>query len=175
LRDPAALGRTLRESPERFSQLSPQSSLAAWLKFADEPQLRDAALAGARAVVGRTDEAIALLEDQNAGPGVYVLIGAIPSLDLTPTPQLCAAALARVRDDLDQVYRPSADNPLPYRELLKRLGAGAPLSALQWLAGAGCAAEDELSEAETVVRAYQDAPERRAMLASLAALHRKAQ
>jgi hypothetical protein len=175
LRDPAALGRTLRESPEKFSQLSPQSSLAAWLKFADEPQLRDAALAGARAVVGRTDEAIALLDDKYAGPGIYVLIGAIPSLDLAPTPQLCAAALAHVHDDLDQVYRPTADNPLPYRELPERLGAGAPLSALQWLAGQGCAAEDELSEAETIVRAYQDAPERQAMLASLAALHRKAQ
>ena len=64
---------------------------------------------------------------------------------------------------------------MPYRQLSERLGAGAPLSALQWLAGHGCAAEDELSEAETIVRAYQDAPERRAMLANLAALHRRAQ
>jgi hypothetical protein len=175
LRDPKALGRTLRETPERFSQLSPQSTLAAWLNFADEPEHRDAALAGALADANRTAEAIAMLEDKSVGPGIYVLIAAIPALDLDPTPRLCAAALSHVRDDLSQVYRPTAGNPLPYRELLERLGAGAPLSALQWLAGHGCVAEEELSAAETVVGAYQDAPERQAMLTSLAALHRKAQ
>ena len=67
------------------------------------------------------------------------------------------------------------DNPLPYRELPARLGAGAPLTALQWLAGHGCDAEGELAQAEEVVRAYQDSPERQAMLASLAALHHKGQ
>jgi hypothetical protein len=57
--------------------------------------------------------------------------------------------------------------------LLERLGAGEPLTALQWLAGHGCGAEAELGEAEQVVRAYQDSPERQAVLASLAALHRR--
>lgn len=37
----------------------------------------------------------------------------------------------------------------------------------------GFDAEAELAEAEQVVRAYQDSPERQAMLASLAALHRR--
>jgi len=103
-----------------------------------------------------------------------ILIAAIPSLDLEATPRLCAAALAHVReDDLDKVYRPTADDPRPYSELLERLGAGEPLTLLQWLAGHGCNAEAELGEAEQIVRSYQDSPERQAMLASLAALHRR--
>jgi len=174
LRDPKALGRTQRESPEKFSQLDDKASLQAWLKFADDQQLHEAALAGARRVANRTDDAVQMLEDTDRGPGIYVLLAAIPSLDLDATPRLCAAALAHVReDDLDKVYRPTADDPRPYSELLERLGAGEPLTALQWLAGHGCGAEAELGEAEQVVRAYQDSPERQAVLASLAALHRR--
>jgi hypothetical protein len=174
LRDPKALGRTLRDSPEKFSQLGPQARLGAWLSFADRPETHDAAIAGARQVAGRTDDAVQMLEDKNWGPGIFVLIAAIPSLDLDPTPRLCAAALAHVReDDLDKVYRPTVDNPQPYSELLERLGAGEPLTALRWLAGHGCDAEAELGEAEQIVRAYQDSPERQAMLTSLATLHRR--
>ncbi len=174
LRDPKALGRTLRDSPEKFSQLGPQARLWAWLSFADRPETHDAAIAGARQTPGRTDDAVQMLEDKNGGPGIFVLIAAIPALDLDATPRLCAAALARLReDDLDKVYRPTVDDPRPYSELLERLGAGEPLTALQWLAGHGCDAEAELGEAEQVVRAYQDSPERQAMLASLAALHRR--
>jgi hypothetical protein len=174
LRDPAALGRTLRDSPEKFSQLTDKASLQAWLKFADDAKLHDAALVGARRVADRTEAATAMLEDKDSGPGIYVLIAAIPSLDLEATPRFCAAALAHVReDDLDKVYRPTADDPRPYSELLERLGAGEPLTVLQWLAGHGCNVEAELGEAEQIVRAYQDSPERQAMLASLAALHRR--
>jgi hypothetical protein len=174
LRDPKALGRTQRESPEKFSQLDDKATLQAWLKFADDPQFHDAALTGARRVADRTAQATAMLEDKYAGPGIYVVIAAIPSLDLDATPRLCAAALAHVReDDLDKVYRPTADDPRPYSELLERLGAGEPLTALQWLAGHGCDAEAELGEAEQVVCAYRDSPERQAMLASLSALHRR--
>ena len=49
-----------------------------------------------------------MLEDTDAGPGIYVLMEVLPSLDLDATPRLCRAALAHVREDLDQVYRPTA-------------------------------------------------------------------
>jgi hypothetical protein len=174
LRDPKALGRTLRDSPEKFSQLGPQARLWAWLGFADRPETHDAAIAGARQVASRTDDAVQMLEDKNWGPGIFVLVAAIPLLDLDATPRLCAAALAHVReDDLDKAYRPAVDDPRPYSELLERLGAGEPMTALQRLAGHRCDAEAELGEAEQIVRAYQDSPERQAMLASLAALHRR--
>jgi len=47
------------------------------------------------------------------------------------------------------------------------------LTALAWAAGHGCEAEPELSEAEELIRTYQDSPTRAAMLATLDKLHRK--
>jgi len=174
LRDPKALGRTLRDAPEKFSQLGPEARLWAWLSFADRPETRDAAIAGARKVASRNDDAVQMLENKNRGPGIFILIAAIPSLDLEATPRLCAAALAHLReDDFDHAYRPTADDPRPYEQLLEQLGAGEPLTTLQWLAGHGCDAEAELAEAETIVKTYQDSPERQTMLAGLASLHRR--
>jgi hypothetical protein len=98
----------------------------------------------------------------------------MPVLDLATTAPLCEAGLTQVRDDLTKVYRPRAgDEPRPYCDLLARLGAYDPLTALKWMAGHGCNAETELSQAEDVVGAYQDSPARTAMLAALAQLHRK--
>jgi hypothetical protein len=82
--------------------------------------------------------------------------------------------LVAVNRDFKKVYRPQPDDPpRPYSELLERLGTYAPLTALTWLAGHGCEAESELTEAEAMVRTYQDSPARAAMLATLERLHRK--
>ena len=75
--------------------------------------------------------------------------------------------LAQVHGDLTKSARPQSDDPRPYEELLSRLGAYAPLTVLQWLAGHGCDADVELADADDLIRAYQDSPERAAMLASL--------
>jgi hypothetical protein len=48
LRDRANLGRKLREDPARFSMLTPNAHLKAWLKFAEDKSLGERALAGAR-------------------------------------------------------------------------------------------------------------------------------
>ena len=50
LRDPKKLGQILRERPEHFSMLNGQSHLRGWLRFADDKDLHDQALAGARAL-----------------------------------------------------------------------------------------------------------------------------
>ena len=97
----------------------------------------------------------------------------LPVLDLDATPQLCEAAQRVLHRQLAQIYRPKVDDPRPYRELLSRLGSGAQFSALRWLAEHGCAVEAELSDAESLVQAYQDSPERAAMLATLAQLRQK--
>jgi hypothetical protein len=68
--------------------------------------------------------------------------------------------------------RPGDPQP-PYGELIDRLGAYEPLTALTWLAGHGCEAERELGDAEALVRTYQDSLARAAMLATLGRLHRK--
>ena len=75
-----------------------------------------------------------------------------------------------VHRELTQIYRPGSDDPRSYREFLGRLGNGGQLASLQWLAVHGCAVGAELDVAESLVRAYQDSPERGAMLARLAAL-----
>ncbi len=98
----------------------------------------------------------------------------LPALDLEATPVLCESAGRALHHELESIYRPAADDPRPYEELLDRLGNGAQFSALGWLAEHGCAVEAELTEAEALVRAYQDSPERAAMLATLEHRHRRA-
>jgi hypothetical protein len=89
------------------------------------------------------------------------------------TEPLCGAALFQVHGNVVKTHRPKADDPRPYNELLDRLGAYQPLTALLWLGSHGCNAERELSEAEELIRTYQDSPARAAMLAKLAGLYRK--
>ena len=171
LRDPKNLGRALREGPERFSMLTPKAHLKAWLKFADDKSLRDEALAGARKLDHRTADAIELLQsDEFAARAV---LENLPALDLEPTPPLCTAALRSLDRQFAKIYRPRADDPRSYTELLGRLGGDEQLQALIWLAAHGCDAEAELGKAEALVRAYQDSPQRAQMLSTLAALHGK--
>ena len=171
LRDPKELGRILRNDPANFSMLTPQSHLRAWLKFADDKDLHDRALAGARALDHRTADAVEMLNANQYS--AQTLMGYLPDLDLEATPALCAAALKEQFRELAPVYRPRADDPRSYRELVERLGGGNPFAALMWLAGHGCNADAELSQAEEIIRAYQDSTRRTAMLDELAQLHRK--
>jgi hypothetical protein len=171
LREPQALGAVLSQDPERFSMLTPRSHLRAWLKFADDRDLRERALAGARTLDHRTADAVEMLNRGEFEAATVLLY--MPGLDLEATEPLCQASLKALYDQFTQVYRPRPDDPRSYDELLGRLGAGAPLTALQWLASHGCDTDAALSEAEELVRSYQDSPARSAMLASLGQLHRK--
>ena len=173
LRDAKKLGRQAREYPEQFSMLTSKAHLKAWLSFADKNEFHEQALAGARTLDHRTTDAIAMLNDKFDISAPWQVLKYMPVLDLEMTAPLCSAALTQVYGDITTVYRPKADDPRPYSELIERLGAHQPLTALTWLAGHGCEAEPELSEAEELVRAYQDSPASAAMLATLAQLHRK--
>ena len=174
LRDAKNLGQQVREYPERFSMLTPKSHLKAWLSFADKKEFHDQALEGARKLDHRTSDAVAMLNDKYDISAPWQVLKYMPALDLEMTAPLCKAALTQVYGDITKVYRPKdGDPPRPYSELLERLGAYQPLTALTWLAGHGCEAEPELSEAEELVRSYQDSPARAAMLATLERLHRK--
>ena len=172
LRDPKELGRQVREYPERFSMLTPKAHLKAWLSFADQNEYHDQALAGARKLDHRTSDAIAMLTDKYDISAPWKVLKYLPVLDLETNARLCGAALAEVHGDFAKVLRPKADDPRPYSELLERLGAYEPLTALVWLAGHGCEAEPELSEAEEVIQTYQDSPQRAWMLGTLEKLHR---
>jgi len=174
LRDPKNLGRQVREYPERFSMLTPKAHLKAWLSFADKDEYREQALAGARKLDHRTTDAVAMLTDKYDISAPWQVLKYMPELDLEMTAPLCQAALNQIHGDIAKVYRPKADDPpRPYSELLERLGAYEPLTALVWAAGHGCEAEPELSEAEEVILTYRDSPARVGMLATLEKLHRK--
>jgi hypothetical protein len=171
LRDPKELGRTLRERPERFSMLGPKSHLKGWLRFSDDKDLRDRALAGARALDRRTTDAVEILLDKYDEESRWKLLRALTALDLEATPPLCASALRELRGQFTKVYRPGPnDEARPYSELLERLGNGEALPDLIWLAAHGCDAGVELGEAVALVNAYRDSPGKAGMLATLTRL-----
>lgn len=171
LRDPKRLGRALYENPERFSMLTPRAHLKAWLKFTEDKTLREQALAGARKLDHRTTDAIEILNKDEFT--TRMLLEYLPVLDLEPTPPLCQAALASLHGQFVKIYRPKADDPRSYDELLGRLGRGQHFSALKWLALHGCEADAELSEAERLIGAYKASPDSGLMLGTLERLHRK--
>jgi hypothetical protein len=171
LRDPKVLGETLRDNPDKFAMLNKQSSLKAWLKFADQDELRPQAIAGARKLDHRNTDAIAMLNADEFT--AWTALEYLPQLELDATPELCTAALAQVHRELEAIYHVADDDPRPYHELEDRMGTGEPLAALIWLARHGCPAGGELDEAEELVRTYQDSPERATMLAALGELQRK--
>jgi hypothetical protein len=171
LRDPKALGRTLRERPERFSMLNANSHLKGWLRFADDASLHEQALAGARKLSRRTGDAVEILLDKYDEESRWKLLRYLGELDLEATGPLCANALSQLHGEFTRVYRPGPnDEPRPYSELLERLGNGEHLPDLIWLARHGCAPEAELTEAIALVNAYRDSPGRAEMLATLTQL-----
>jgi hypothetical protein len=171
LRDPKELGKTLRERPERFSMLNAGSHLKGWLRFVDDKDLRQAALAGARALPHRTADAVSILIDKYDEESRWTLMRHLAVLDLETTMPLCANALSQLHGQFVKTYRPGPnDEPRPYSELLGRLGNGEQLATLIWLAGHGCEAKPELGEAIALVSAYGNAPGQAAMLAELTRL-----
>ena len=175
LRDPRELGRILRERPERFSMLGPKSHLKGWLHFADDKDLHDRALAGARALDHRTADAVDILVDKYNEESRWKLLRYLTALDLEATLPLCTNALSELHGQFTKVYRPGTnDEPRPYSELLERLGNGEHLPDLVWLAGHGCDAGQELDEAIALVNAYQDFPGKAEMLAELTRLQTRA-
>lgn len=172
VQDPKQLGRIVRNYPERFSQLTPKAHLRAWLSFEDKKEYREQALAGARTLDHRTADAVEMLKSGGEG-GPWAVLRLIQVLDLEATPALCGEALAELHKELARIHRPKPDQPMPYKELLERLGTGDQFGAVIWLASHGCDADAGLSEAEDLIKTYQDSAARTAMLAKLSALHSK--
>jgi hypothetical protein len=172
LRDPKQLGHIVRNYPERFSQLTPKAHLRAWLSFENKKEYRDQALAGARKLDHRTADAVEMLKSGGEGDP-WTVLRLIQVLDLEATPALCDFAQVELHKELARIHRPKPDQPMQYKELLDRLGTGDQFGAVIWLASHGCDAEAGLTEAEDLIRTYQDSPARAAMLARLAAVHSK--
>ncbi len=162
LREPKRLGRALYEDPAHFEMLTPRAHLKAWLKFAEDKDLRNQALAGARKLDHRMADAIEMFKTDALGTAP--LLEYLPALDLEPTRDMCLAALSAIHKDFVSIYRPKPDDPRSYQELVERLGRGEHFRALIWLVGHGCEAETELAEAESLIHAYQPSAESNLML-----------
>lgn len=174
LREPQELGRILREYPERFSMLTPKASLSAWLNFAEEEEYRERAVAGARRLPHRNADIVAMLNNRSDEHRAWMAMTYLPQLDLEATPELCRAALTQINEAFAKVYRPKADDPRSYDELLGRLGGrGRPFAVLIWLAEHGCNVGPAIKDADELIRSYRRSAESDAMLASLARLPRK--
>jgi hypothetical protein len=172
LRDPKQLGHIVRNYPERFSQLTPKAHLRAWLSFEDKKEFHDRALAGARKLEHRTADAVEMLKSGGEGDP-WTVLRLLTVLDLDATPALCDFALDELHKELARIHRPTPEQPMPYKELLERLGTGDQFGAAMWLGAHGCEADAGLREAESLILTYEDSPARAAMLAKLAAVHRK--
>jgi hypothetical protein len=172
LRDPKQLGNIVRNYPERFSQLTPKAHLRAWLSFEGKKEYHDQALAGARKLDHRTADAVEMLKSGGEGDP-WTVLRLIQVLDLEATPALCDFAQVELHRELARIHRPKPEEPMRYTELLDRLGTGDQFGAVIWLASYGCDAEAGLTEAEELIRTYQDSPARAAMLAKLAAVRSK--
>jgi hypothetical protein len=129
-------------------------------------------LAGARKLDHRTADAVEMLKSGGEGDP-WTVLRLIQVLDLEATPALCDFAQVELHKELARIHRPKPDQPMQYKELLDRLGTGDQFGAVIWLASHGCDAEAGLTEAEDLIRTYQDSPARAAMLARLAAVHSK--
>lgn len=171
LREPGRLGKKLREDPDKFSMLGPRSHLKGWLKFGYNEEMRAKIAAGVRTVESRTADAVEILTDKYQESSRFQVLRVLPVLDAEATPRLCAAAATEIGKELRSVYRPKPDDPpLPYRDLVERLGVGRPMTALIWLGEQRCDVAAELRDADALVRTYQDLPPRAAMLAAIARL-----
>jgi hypothetical protein len=157
LRDPKRLGRALREDPAHIEMVASDAHLEAWLKFSDDPATSERALAGARGVAHRTDDAVALLQrDEFEG---RLVLEHLAALDLDPTPALCQAAGASLDRQVKGIFRPPPGDRRPYDELLGRLGRGGHLAALAWLTSHGCDTGTLAAEVASLIEAYQPSPD----------------
>jgi hypothetical protein len=114
-----------------------------------------------------------MLLDRSDISAPWKVLKYLPVLALEPSAPLCGEALTQVHGNLAKALRPSADDPRSYDELLSRLGAYEPLTALLWLASHGCDADAEVTAAEDLIHAYRPSPAAAAMLAQLAAVRAK--
>jgi hypothetical protein len=170
LGDAREIQRIIDNDPASFAMLTPRSHLRAWLKFAYDDTTRAATLDGARKLDHRTADLAEMLGDSADQNSRGALLELVPELEVQATEPLCRAALDAVSQEFAPIYRPT--DPRPYDSLTHGMGSAA-FGPLKWLAGHGCAAEAQLTEAEAIVNAYQDSPARAAMLADLTALHHK--
>jgi hypothetical protein len=153
------------ENLPKLQSMAPDAPLWDWLPLLQEDS----------GVHGEALEAVRRLERRQTdirdmlGWGVPRAMTLLPELDLKATPELCQAARAYlIKSAKESRVRPKQD-PREYR-------AGGEvensLTGIRWLMANGCDCDDALAAMQASVETFLDTPDRKAALASLAALRR---
>jgi hypothetical protein len=161
-----------RQEEARFQNLGPDSSLRDWLHFGDiafRIANFDQALAGARSVKSRQNDAVALLGEW----GLWDLED-LWRLDLEPTPALCAAYARALEKD-------AGPEGFGKRDTFGAEHFERQVPNMRWLVGAHCDLDVGIGHLESRLRvlvrddpfAKSQAEHWNAFLATLAELHTK--
>jgi hypothetical protein len=155
--------RKQQENREIFARLKPDSPLWEWMPFTfDNNPLRDTALAGARRLATRQEDAEALLERGHWFPLVEV-----ENLDLQATPRFCELARQHLEKEA-AAWRTTVESPPEYSVSVGQLEKYHP--AIAWLVTRHCNLDRALSTTMETIRIYPPSAERERYLAELTRL-----
>ncbi|MDP2330878.1 MAG: hypothetical protein Q8M19_09310 [Reyranella sp.] len=150
-----------REEEAWFSQLGPTSSLRDYLPYLPPGNARSRqTLAGARLVLSRNADAVALLKE-----GRLPSLADLWQLDLDPA-AVCDAFSSALRTEAVKIDR-TRSNHLSIAMDLER-----QLPNISWLAGARCDLDEALADLERRLRAVSDSPRFDAFADTLASIRR---
>jgi hypothetical protein len=148
---------------KRLKTMTPEMPLTDWYPLlAEEGGVTSEAFEALRHIERRQTDIEFLLTN-----GVSQAMMFLPQLDLKASPELCEAARTfMLKSAKGSRVRPKQD-PQEYR------GSEASVDGIRWLQAHGCNCDEGIAALEASVRSYLDSADRRAALASLAALREK--
>jgi hypothetical protein len=148
---------------EKLKTMTPEMPLTDWYPLLDEEGgVTAEALEALRHIERRQSDTEFLLTN-----GVSQAMILLPALDLKATPELCEAARTfMLKSAKGSRVRPKQD-PREYR------GSEESVEGIRWLQAHGCNCDEGIAALEASVRSHLDSADRRAALASLAALREK--
>jgi len=154
------------ENLEKLKTMTPEMPLTDWYPLLDEEGgVAAEALEALRHIERRQSDIEFLLSN-----GVLKAMMLLPQLDLKATPELCEAARTfMLQSAKSSRVRPKQD-PREYRAGGDVEGS---VDGIRWLQAHGCNCDEGIAALEASVRSHLDSPDRKAALASLAALREK--
>ena len=105
--------------------------------------------------------------EEMLGYGIHRAMTLLPDLDLQATPALCQAAAAYLLKSATGSHLRKRDDPVPYTA---QVSLHENLPGLRWLLAHGCNCDEGIAALDASARTYLDSPDRRKLLADLAAL-----
>jgi hypothetical protein len=151
------------ENLEKLRAMPPGASITNWYPLLEaEGGVQAEALAALRLDPSRQPQIEEML-----GYGIHRAMTLLPDLDLQPTPALCQAAGAFLLKTATGSHLRKRDDPVPYTA---QVSFHELLPGIRWLVAHGCNCDEGIAALDASARTYLDSPDRRKLLADLAAL-----